>query len=240
MVVITAAVLLVLGFGRLLSWGSDGSGGGDQAVQAAAGASPSADPTDKKSTKNKNKGKKNKDKKNKDKTPSATPTPLAEPTGPCPDADVSVTPSIPAPVAGRDISLLLNFQTGVTEACTWHVSAETVTLTIGAGPDDVWSSNDCPGAIPTQDIVIRRAQVTPVAVSWNAKRSDEYCTNRTAWVLPGVYQFGSSALGGEPTTVDIELTVPPAEVITQTAEPTQKPDKGKNKGKNKGNKNKPD
>lgn len=226
--VLTVAVLLVLGFGRLLSWGSDGDGG-DQAVQAAADSSPSADPSDKKTKKNKNKGKKDKDKTPK---PTPTPTPLAQPTGPCPDDDVAITASVPEPVVGRDVSVLLNLQTLTTEACTWHVASDTVTLTIGAGPDDVWSSTECPGAIPSQDVVVRRTQATAVAVVWNAKRSDQYCTHRTAWVLPGVYQFGASALGGEPTVVDVELTAPVAEVITQQASPTQKPDKGKGKGKN--------
>ena len=226
LVVLTVAVLLVLGFGRLLSWGSDGDGGNDQAVQSAADSSPSADPADKKTKKDKNKGRKDKDK---NKTPKPTPTPLAEPTGPCPDADVTITASVPEPVVGRDVGILLNLQTLTTEACTWHVSAETVTLTIGAGPDDVWSSSECPQAIPSQDVVVRRTQATAVAVVWNAKRSDQYCTNRTAWVLPGVYQFGASALGGEPTVVDVELTAPVAEVITQEASPTQKPDKGKGK-----------
>lgn len=229
--VITVAVLLVLGFGRILSGGSDGKGGADQAVQAAADTSPSADPTQKKSKKKGNKGKG----KNKDKTPkpTPTPTPLAQPSGPCPDSDVLVTPSVPDPVAGRDVTVLLNLQTGTTEACTWHVSAETVTLTIGAGPDDVWSSTECPGVVPSQDVVVRRAQASAVAVVWNAKRSDEYCTERTAWVLPGIYQFGAAALGGEPTLVDVELTTPAAEVITQEASPTQKPGKGKGKGKGK-------
>jgi hypothetical protein len=221
-VVITVAVLLVLGFGRLLSGGSDASGGDDQAVQAAGDSSPSADPTATKSKKKKNKGKK-------DKTPSATPTPTptppAQPTGPCPDDDVTVTPSVPDPVAGRDVTVLLNVQTMTTEACTWRVSPETVTLSIAAGPDDIWSSRECPHVIPSTDVVVRSATATAVPVVWNAKRSDEYCTNRTAWVLPGVHQFAAAAFGGEPTEVDVELVAPVAEVVTQAAKPTQKPAK---------------
>lgn len=230
LVVLTVAVLLVLGFGRLLSWGSDGDEGGDRAVQAAADTSPSADPSDQRTKKNKNKNK-DKGKKDEDRTPKPTPTPLAQPTGPCPETDVVITASVPEPVVGRDVSVLLNLQTLTTEACTWHVSSDTVTLTIGAGPDDVWSSSECPQTIPSQDVVVRRAQATAVAVLWNAKRSDQYCTNRTAWALPGIYQFGASALGGEPTVVDVELTAPPAEVITQEASPTQEPDRGKGKNR---------
>ena len=232
--VITLAVLLVLGIGRVLSWSSDGSGGDDKAVQSAADTSPSADPTQKKTKRDKDK--KNKGQKNKDKTPSPsptpTPTPPAEPSGPCPDDDVTITPSIPSPVAGQDITVLLNFQTGTTEACTWHVSSETLELTISGGPDDIWSSRECPHAIPSTDIVIRRAQATAVPVVWNSKRSDEYCTNRTAWVLPGVYEAAAAAFGSDGTTVSFEMVAPTAPVITQMAEPTQKPGKNKNKNKN--------
>ena len=188
--------------------------------------------------KNKGKGKKDKDK-TPTATPTPTPTPLAEPSGTCPDSDVTVTPSIPEPVAGRDVTVLLNLQTGTTEACTWHLSAETVTLSIVDGPDDIWSTDECTQVIPSTDVVVRRAQATAVPVVWNSKRSDEYCTVRTAWVLPGVYTVRASVLGGEPTLVDFELTTPVAEVITQTAEPTQKPDKGKGKGKGNGD-TKPD
>lgn len=230
--VITVAVLLVLGFGRLLSGGSDAAGGEDQAVQAAADTSPSVDPTEKKTKKNKNKGK-NKDKGKKDETPTPTPTPtpLAQPTGPCPDSDVTITPTVPTPVAGADVTVLLNLQTGTTEACTWRVSSETVELTISDGPDRIWSSRECPQAIPSADVVVRRAQATAVPVVWSSKRSDEYCTDRTAWVLPGVYELAAAALGGEGTEVAFELVAPAAPVVTQMASPTQEPDKGKNKNK---------
>jgi hypothetical protein len=242
--VLTVAVLLVLGFGRLLSGSSDASGGddGDTATQVGAQTSPTASATTKgvgaKDCKGKSKfrgGDKAKGKRKAcqgaDPTPAATPTPTptppAEPSGPCPAGDVLVTPSVPDPVAGRDVTVLLNLQMGTTEACTWRVSADTVTLKIYAGPDDVWSSRECPAAIPTQDVVIRREVATPVTVVWSSKRSDEYCTDRTAWALPGVYGIAAAALEGEPTDVAFELLAPVAPVVTQTVQPSQKPDPGK-------------
>lgn len=240
--VLTVAVLLVLGFGRVLSWSSDGSGGGgDTAAQAGADTTPSETETTKnagqKDCKGKNRfrgGDKAKGKRkacqgtssSPDPTPTPTPTPPAEPSGPCPDADVLVTPSVPDPVAGRDVTVLLNLQMGTAEACTWQVSSDSVTLKIYAGADDVWSSRECPGVIPTQDVVIRREVATPVTVVWSSKRSDQYCTDRTAWALPGIYGIAAAALEGEPTDVAFELRAPVAAVVTQTAEPTQKPDKG--------------
>lgn len=239
---LSVAVLLVLGFGRVLSWSSDASGGDeDKATQAAADTTPSAAETSKKADKKECKGKdrfRGGDKANGKRKacqgttseppppPTPTPTPPAEPSGPCPEADLWVTPSVPDPVAGRDVTIVLNLQTGTTEACTWRVSSETVTLNIYAGADDVWASRECPAAIPAQDVVVRREAATPVSVIWDSKRSDEYCTGRTAWALPGLYGLEAAAFGGEGTDVAFELRAPTPAVVTQTAEPTQKPDKG--------------
>jgi hypothetical protein len=245
-VVITVAVLLVLGFGRVLSWSSDGSDGdGDKATQAAADTSPSTVAStkdkDEKDCKGKNRFRGGDKAKGKRKacqgtsseaassptpTPTPTPTPPAEPSGPCPDADVLVTPTVPDPVAGRDVTVLLHLQMGTTEACTWQVSSDAVTLKIYAGADDVWSSRECPGAIPTQDVVIRREVATQVTVLWSSRRSDEYCTDRTAWALPGTYGIAAAAFEGEPTDVAFELRAPVPAVVTQTPEPTQAPEQG--------------
>ena len=223
--VLSVAVLLVLGFGRVLSWSSDGSGGGDDtATQAAADTSPSAAGTStkgegRKDCKGKNKfrgGDRSKGKRKACQGTAADPAPTRPPrrrprpvpSGPCPDADVLVTPAVPDPVAGRDVTIVLNLQTGTTEACTWRVSSETVTVKIYAGADDVWSSRECPGAIPTQDVVIRREVATPVTMLWSSKRSDQYCTDRTAWALPGLYGVAAAALEGEPTDVAFELRRP--------------------------------
>ena len=232
----------MFGFGRVLSWSSDGSGGGDdKATQAAADTSPSAAETTKKGEgkkdcKGKNKFRGGDRSKGKRKAcqgtgsgpaPTPTPTPPAVPSGPCPDADVFVTPAVPDPVAGRDVAIVLNLQMGVTEACTWRVSPESVTVNVYAGADDVWFSRECPGAVPTQDVVIRREVATPVTMVWSSRRSDQYCTDRTAWALPGPYGVEAAALEGEPTDVAFELVAPVAAVVTQTAEPTQQPDERK-------------
>ena len=224
------AVVLVLAVGRVLTLGSDATDP-DVALDTAAqaGADPSGQPsaTSSKSAKAPAKPKKTK------KPP--TPTPLAAPSGPCAAADVLITPTVPKPVAGSSITVMLNLQTRTAEACTWQVSAETVTLNITSGADDIWSSRECPKSVPTRDVVVRRVVATEVPVLWSSRRSDEYCTARTAWALPGFYHVAAAARGGEPTDVQFKLVAPVAPVVTQTAEPTQAPGKGKGKK----NKNKP-
>jgi hypothetical protein len=240
--VLTLALILVVAVAKVLSWSSDGSSDRG-ALQAGSEATPGGSTTSAQSPKTPRTGKPHDGRRSKTPTPTVTPSPtpppLPEPTGPCPDSDVLITPTVPEPVAGRDVMIVLNLQTGVTEACTWQVSADTVTLKITSGPDDIWSSRQCPKVIPTQDVVVRRAVASEVAVIWSSRRSDEYCSDRTAWALPGFYHVAAAALSGEPTDVQFELTAPVAETVTQTADPKPsgngKGGKGKkHKGKNQG------
>jgi hypothetical protein len=234
--VLSVALVVFLGVGKVLDLGSDGSSD-DKAEQAGATTTlatptatvPAEEPTPKKG---KGKGKSGKGGKG---TPTPTPTPtppptpvLPDPTGPCSDSDVFITPTVPAPVGGADVTVVLNLQTRVSEACTWHLSPDTMRMNIVSGPDQIWLSKQCPEVIPEQDVVVRLASVTQVPVVWNARRSDEECSDRTAWALPGFYHVRAAVLGGEPTDVQFELLAPAAPTVTQTAQPHQ--GKGK-KGK---------
>ena len=245
--VLSVALIVFLGVGKVLDHGSDGSSD-DRAEQAGASTltSPTAtvsaaDPT-KKGKGGKGKGGKGHGGKGGkgdqaagqtvEPTPTPTPTPvLPDPTGPCADDDVYITPSIAAPIGGADITIMVNLQTRTSAACTWQVSPETVTMNIVSGRDRIWLSNQCPEAIPVQDVVVRVASVTQVPVIWNSRRSDEECSDRTAWALPGFYHIRAAALGGEATDVQFELLAPAPATVTQTAQPDGG---GQNQGQGKG------
>jgi hypothetical protein len=233
--VLTLALMVFLGVGKVLDHGSDGSSD-DKAEQAGAATltSPTAtvpaeDPT-KKGGKGKG-GKGHGGKGQRTPTPTPTPTPvLPDPTGPCADDDVYLTPSIAAPIGGADITIMLNLQTRTSEACTWQVSPDTVTMNIVSGRDRIWRSNQCPDAIPVQDVVVRLASVTQVPVVWSSRRSDEECSDRTAWALPGFYHVLTAALGGEKTDVQFELLAPAQATVTQTATPESPAGNGNGNG----------
>jgi hypothetical protein len=229
---LSVALLVFLGVGKVLNMGSDGSSN-DKASQAGASTLtsptatvPASEPT-KKGGKGNGKGNGKGGKGHGGNgtttttpTPTPTPTPvLPEPTGPCPDNDVYLTPTIAAPIGGSDITIMLNLQTRTAVACTWHVSPDTVTMNIVSGRDKIWLSKQCPSAIPVQDVVVRLASVVQVPVVWNSRRSDEDCSDRTAWALPGFYHAKATALGGEPTDVQFELLAPAAATVTETAQP---------------------
>ena len=225
LIVLGVPLLLVAVLARILGGSSDGkdeaAGTATQAGaaiedSAAASTGPTAGVAGGKGTGTKNK------KKRRAETATVAPEPvLAEPSGPCTDSDIVATPTITSAPGGSDIPITLNLRTVVTEACTWQVSPQTMTVTITSGEDYIWSTRECPTAIPVQDLVIRQAVDTPVVVTWSAKRSDETCSDRTDWAGLGFYHVEAAALGGDGTDVQFELVAPTAPVITKTAEPQQ-------------------
>lgn len=153
--------------------------------------------------------------------PTATATPmLAAPQGECADDDVSVTPQVPKAVGGRDVRIVLLLRTMTAEACTWHTDRKSVSVDITSGKDEIWSSRQCPRAIPVQDVVVRKAATSRLVVVWNAHRSDDTCSGRTHWAMPGFYHVTAAAVGAEPADVQFELTVPSPSTIVKTASPS--------------------
>lgn len=230
LIVLGVPLLLVVVLARVLGGSSDAtdnaSGTATQAGAAVAtSAAPTAGPT---AGVTGGQGKKGKKQRQQETVP---PEPvLAEPTGPCSDSDIVATPAITSAPGGADIPIPINLRTVVTEACTWQVSAQTMTLTITSGNDFIWSTRECPAAIPVQDVVVRQAVDTPVVVTWaDGKRSDETCSGRTDWARPGFYHVEAAALGGDGTDVQFELVAPAPAVVTQTAEPEQGGKKNKKK-----------
>ena len=238
LVVIGVPLLLVVVLARVLGGSADGTdAAGDQATQAGAQVrestdAPTAGPTAQSGRGQTGTGQTGTTgKKGKKKDVPVEPVPvepvLAEPTGPCTDSDVVVTPTITSAPGGSDVPITLNLRTVTTAACTWQVSSQTMTLSITSGSDFIWSTRECPAAIPVQDVVVRAAVDTPLVVTWKeGRRSDETCSGRTDWARPGFYHVEAAALGGEATDVQFELTVPTAPVITTTAEPEPQGGKG--------------
>lgn len=214
-----SALALVVAFATMLGGGSDGSSEDPDAAAPVAGAPSSAStissgPSGPPSATNR--------RGNTPTSPATSQTPeLAEPDGPCDDADITVTPSVVGEaVAGRDVVLRLDVRTIVDEACTWQVSAGHLTVAITSGSDDIWSTQHCPAAMPVQDLVVRQDVAAGITLVWkDTRRSDEDCSRLTGWALPGFYHVAAASLGGEPVDVQFELTKPAPEVIVETTPP---------------------
>src|SRR4051794_27851677 len=160
-VVLAVAALLVFGIGKLVGGtGSDPAGSDLQASTSSAqeqgagdGAQPSvsmgpvAPSTVGGSKKN---------------------VPLVAPSGECRDDEVSAEPSVPRAWGAQSIVIRLALRS-LQPACTFTVSPETLVVKITSGEDRIWSSQDCPKSIPTQDVVVRSAVATNVDVIWSGK-----------------------------------------------------------------------
>lgn len=239
--VLGTAVLLVVAIARLLGGGSDGSDGDDAARLSADSPSSTTSsttttddsgtpllPEDSASASVGTTGTSGKP--GKGQQTSEAPV-LAEPTGACAGSDIAVTPEVGNAVGGRDVRIVLQLRTISAEACTWQAGSNTIAVNITSGSDAIWSSRDCPRAIPRQDVVVRRAVTTEVPFVWTqAKRSAaQKCTTGTGWAALGWYHVTAAALGGEPSDVQFELTAPTAATVTVTASPKDQP---KNQPKN--------
>ena len=227
--VLGTALALVVAIAHLLGNGSNASDGDTAAqtsAQTSARTTPSTtvDPGDDLSSSAKSgRGRGKHTKPGQGTTSSKAPT-LAEPEGPCVGSDVVVAPKVTGAVAGRDVTVVLQLRTMQSPACTFAVSANTLTLNITSGKDAIWSSRDCPRAIPRSDVVVRNNVTAKVEVVWTqAKRSSERCILGTDWAMPGWYHATAAALAGEPADTQFELTTPIAGTITRTATPTNSP-----------------
>lgn len=227
LMVLGIAALLVVGVARILGGSGTGSSGPDRAA-TVADTSPSMTPST------------NAPATSAPTTPAETSpahhggkqaddpvTRVAMPSGPCPAGDVAVTPSVPNPVAGRDVTVILDFSTLTTPACTWTLSKNTLAMKITSGADLIWTTVQCAHAVPSQDLVLRQGDPVRVKLSWDARRSEDGCPVQTQWALPGTYHLHVAALAGQPQDVAFLLTAPSAPQVTRTAHPKQSHDNKK-------------
>ncbi len=227
LVLVGVAFALVFGLARLLGGGGGGSGPSAQPVGADASsratattssapttpkvstaatvdASPGAKPT-----KDSGKG-----------SGKASSTPLPEAAGPCSSSDVVVTPTIKHRAsAGRAVVFALDLTTKSSPACDFTVSARTLVLKVTSGPDRVWTTQQCQGAVPKQQVVVRKDTPATIDMAWNGQRSDADCSRSTSWAQPGYYHAVAAAYGADPVDVQFRLGKAVRRTVTETPSP---------------------
>ena len=227
LLVFALACALVFGVGRLLG----GVPGGEQspsAQPASSQASESAEaatsvlPTPSLGAEaGSGKGKASKQRSRKKAKPSETPLPM--PTGPCRDSDVRVLPVMEGETyAGRDVPLTLELRTQEAAACTWEVNRHRVAVKVTSGSDRIWTSQECPAAVPTLPVVLRKETPTTVTVTWSGRRSDPDCSRTTQWALPGYYHLSAAAIGADAQSQQFQLREPVPATITPSPKAKKK------------------
>ena len=148
-------------------------------------------------------------------------TALAQPTGACSSGDLVATPSVRGTAhGGHPVVFTIALTTRTSPACTWTVSPQTLVVKVTSGPDDVWSTQQCPGAIGKQAVVLRNNAPVDVTVAWNGRRSDEGCTDVPPWAQPGDYHVAAAAFGSDPVDVQFPLLGAVTRTVTMTPTPT--------------------
>lgn len=222
---LSIAVALVVGIAQLLGISSDEPAAEVSATRVGSGTDPSPPAA----TPDARAGAPTQDQKRaeqqREPKRSKTRTPLPEPTGPCEASDVVVTPKIVgAARAGSPVSIRLLVTTLETPACTYRVSPRTVAVKLVSGTDRIWSSQDCPAAVPEVDVIARTEVAGVAEMQWRGQRSDSGCTRTTPWALAGWYHIQAAAFGAEPTSVQFELLPAVAPTITPKPKPEPKPE----------------
>lgn len=132
------------------------------------------------------------------------------PTGECSPSDVVVEPAMNDGYAEDNVTIPLQLRTVKAAACTWKLSSDALQVRISQKSGDlVWSTVDCPKAVPTKEIVVRRDVVTTLSLTWSGRRvvAGE-CTGHGPWVKPSFFVIVAAALGGEPSTATFGLYKP--------------------------------
>jgi hypothetical protein len=212
LMVLGVAALLVVGIAQLLGGAGGGSGGPDRATTVADTSGPAT-------------GGSGQTHRGRHHHRASEPTQVAMPSGPCAADDIAIVPSVPHPIAGRDISLVLDISTVTTPACYWTLSGKSLALKITSGPDLIWTTVQCGRTIPAQDLVLRSSVPTRVRITWDARRSEPGCPRLTDWARLGTYHLDVAALAGQPQEVTFVLQAPPTPQVTQTAQPRHHPKK---------------
>jgi hypothetical protein len=159
------------------------------------------------------------------KSPSSSALPT--PSGPCSVDDLLVTPTIKDQAhAGKPVTFAMQLRTKSTPACTFDVAPDSLVVKITSGSDRIWSTQDCPAAIPTRSLVVRKDTATTVDVRWNGQRSDSDCSRTTPWAQPGYYHAMAAVFGADPVDSQFVLMKPVRPTVT--AKPSPHGDKTSN------------
>jgi hypothetical protein len=147
---------------------------------------------------------------------------LPKPDGPCADSDVLVEPVIEDAHLNEPIEIGLAVRTAEAAACYWEVNPESVFLTIADEERTLWTSQQCPGSLPTEQVVARRTKPATVTLRWNGKESDVSCSDLTPWVLTGSYTATAIARGSVVPT-ETELVLLPARPVKEPVKEKEPP-----------------
>jgi hypothetical protein len=147
------------------------------------------------------------------KSPDASPTtptrtPLGRPTGDCDPAHVDMRIEVADAVAGRPHTVTFVFTSTRAPACRLAITPRSMSTRVTSGPDNIWSSYECPNSLPAREIVVRRDPPTSYTFTWNGHRSTSGCRVVGAVPKPGGYWVEAALVGGQPHKAYFDIRAP--------------------------------
>jgi hypothetical protein len=123
---------------------------------------------------------------------------LAASTGPCAPGDVAITVQVDGVTRGEAATATLSLTSLSTPACTLPVDSHAMVVRIVAkGGGVVWTSDDCPDAVPARQIVVRADPATTYRMAWDGHESVQGCTAPGRLAPAGDYWFQVALVGAE-------------------------------------------
>ena len=132
--------------------------------------------------------------------------PLPDPQGGCLPKDVRVVPGVDTGVrGGEDVAVHLTLTTAGTLPCRIEVDSGLLLVQLSTGGSPVWSTEQCPGAVPERTVVLRPGWSSSLDVVWPGLYGDRQCTGATRVAPPGAYAVEAAVYEGEPSRADFDL-----------------------------------
>jgi hypothetical protein len=123
---------------------------------------------------------------------------LPPPTGPCSPTDVAIAVQVAGVRQGEATTSTLSLTSRWAPACTLTVSPHSMVVRIVSKNGLlVWTSDDCPNAVPARQLVVRSERATIYRMPWDGHRSVEGCSSPGPPAAPGDYWFEVALLGAD-------------------------------------------
>lgn len=106
----------------------------------------------------------------------------------CPTGDLRPTLTGPKKVgATKSTTFAVSLINGSKTSCYLKATSANFTLTVVSGKDKIWSTDDCPAAVPTQSRKLAPEKSLDWKVKWNGERSGSGCEDQKERPEPGYY-----------------------------------------------------
>ena len=106
----------------------------------------------------------------------------------CPTGDLRPTLTGARTVkATKATTFSLSLINGSSKACYLKMTSANFTLTLVSGKDRIWSTDDCPAAVPAQSRKLASQKSVDWKIRWNGQRSGSGCSKERKKPGPGYY-----------------------------------------------------